>query len=36
MGFRDVIEVEAVEENVHFPLPPELQQAQNLMQISIE
>ncbi len=29
MGFRDVIEVEAVEENVHFPLPPELRQANN-------
>ena len=28
MGFRDVIEVEAVEEDVHFPLPPELRQAQ--------
>ena len=34
MGFHDVIEVEAVEEDVHFPLPPELRHAQGLMQIS--
>ncbi len=36
MGFHDVVEVEAVEENVHFPLPPELRHAQPLTQISIE
>ena len=36
MGFRNVIEVEAVEEDVHFPLPPELRQAQQLTQIAIE
>lgn len=35
-GFRNVIEIEAVEEDVQFPLPPELRQAQELMQISIE
>ena len=36
MGFGDVVEVEAVEEEVHFPLPRELRQTQELMQISIE
>ena len=36
MGFRDVIEVEAVEEDVHFPLPPEMRQSKSLRQISIE
>ena len=36
MGFQDVQEVEAIEEDVHFPLPPELQQAQSLTQIAID
>ena len=36
MGFRNVQEVEAIEEDVHFPLPPELRQAQPLTQISID
>jgi len=34
MGFQTVVEVEAVEENVHFPLPPELQAVRPLTQIS--
>ncbi len=34
MGFQTVVEVEAVDENVHFPLPPELQGVQPLTQIS--
>ncbi|MXY67169.1 MAG: 4-hydroxy-3-methylbut-2-enyl diphosphate reductase [Acidobacteriia bacterium] len=34
MGFKRVVEVEAIEENVHFPLPPELQGVQPLTQIS--
>ncbi len=34
MGFRNVVEVEAVEEDVHFPLPPELRHAQPLTQIA--
>ncbi len=36
MGFRDVIEVEAVEEDVHFPLPPELRLSEHLVQIATE
>ena len=36
MGFEDVEEVEAVEEDVHFPLPPELRGAQPLTQIAME
>ena len=35
VGFHHVVEVEAVEEDVHFPLPPELRQARPLTQISI-
>ncbi len=34
MGFQRVVEVEAIEENVHFPLPPELRGVQPLTQIS--
>ena len=34
MGFGDVVEVEAIEEDVHFPLPPELRHAQPLTQIT--
>ena len=34
MGFGTVVEVEAVEEDVHFPLPPQLRQVRPLTQIS--
>lgn len=34
MGFRTVVEVEAIEENVHFPLPRELRDNRTLTQIS--
>jgi 4-hydroxy-3-methylbut-2-enyl diphosphate reductase len=34
LGFRNVQEVEAIEENVHFPLPAELRQAHPLTQIT--
>ncbi len=34
LGFRDVLEVDAIEENVHFPLPQELRRAQPLAQIA--
>ena len=36
MGFEEVEEVEAVEEDVHFPLPPELRGAQSLTQIAMD
>ena len=36
MGFQDVQEVEVVEEDVHFPLPPELHRTQSLAQIALE
>ncbi len=34
LGFKTVLEVEAIDENVHFPLPPELRNVQPLTQIS--
>lgn len=34
LGFSDVQEVEAIEENVHFPLPTELRQPHTLTQIT--
>lgn len=34
LGFRDVEEVEAIEESVHFPLPTELRHAHTLTQIT--